>query len=75
MVIFLLFLVLQNFEEEVSETIIDQLQTLKDNPIYINTATKEDLTKIYWISPELAKSIIKTRGKMLKIYDISRSRA
>lgn len=59
----LFFLLTQDFEDGSSEAIADQLQALKDNPISLNTARKEDLTKIYWISPELAEDIIKTRTK------------
>lgn len=46
-----------------SENIAEELQTLRDNPLPINSAKKQDLIRIYWITPELAKSIIKARTK------------
>lgn len=59
----LLFLLwTQEFEAEAgSEALADQLQALRDNPVSLNRAKKGDLTQIYWISPELAESIIKIR--------------
>ncbi|MDD5528455.1 MAG: helix-hairpin-helix domain-containing protein [bacterium] len=56
-----------------SDNLADELQTLKDNPISINTAKEQELLSIYWVTPELAKSIILTRqksGKFKKISDL-----
>lgn len=62
--LFLNLLVTQEFESQsTSENVAEELQILKDNPISINTAKSKDLIFIYWITPELAKSIIKTRNK------------
>ncbi len=63
--LFVIFLVSQEFEApQGNETLIDELQELERSPIPINTAKQEDFLRIYWISPELAKSIIKTRNKV-----------
>ncbi|MDD2889201.1 MAG: helix-hairpin-helix domain-containing protein [bacterium] len=56
-----------------SDNLADELQTLKDNPISINTAKEQEFLSIYWITPELAKSIIQTRqtsGEFKKINEL-----
>ncbi|MCK4352673.1 helix-hairpin-helix domain-containing protein [candidate division WOR-3 bacterium] len=64
MLFLILFLFAPEFEAEIgSETVIEELQRLKQHPININIAKEEGFIKIYWISPRLAKSIVKTRKK------------
>ncbi len=67
--IFLLVVLLVSQEFEASlgnEALIDELGELEQHPIQINKAKKEDFLRIYWISPNLAKSIVKTRKKIKK---------
>ncbi len=60
-----IFLVSQEFEApQGNEALIDELGELEQHPIQLNKAKKEDFLRIYWISPELAKSIIETRNKL-----------
>ncbi|MCK4306754.1 helix-hairpin-helix domain-containing protein [candidate division WOR-3 bacterium] len=63
--LFLIFLVYQEFEApQGNEDLIDELGKLEQHPIQLNKAKKENFLRIYWISPELAKSIIETRNKI-----------
>jgi competence ComEA-like helix-hairpin-helix protein len=65
MVLLLFFLIVQEFEAQgESESLIEEIEKLRHNPIPINIATKNELTKIYWISPQFASTIIKTRKKI-----------
>ncbi|MDI6839902.1 MAG: helix-hairpin-helix domain-containing protein [bacterium] len=71
---YLLLLIGQEFDAPaVSDPLIEELQSLESHPIDINKAKKEDFLKIYWVSPGLAESIIKTRkevGSFDKIEDL-----
>ena len=65
MMIFILFILAQEFEAPTgSPALIDELQNLERSPININKAGRDDLLRIYWITPGLAESIVRTRDKV-----------
>ncbi|MBI4721527.1 MAG: helix-hairpin-helix domain-containing protein [Candidatus Stahlbacteria bacterium] len=65
MLLFILFLGVPEFDgESGNEVLIEELQELSRKPIEINSAGELDFLKLYWVSPTLAHSIIKTREQM-----------
>lgn len=74
MFVLLFFIGLPEFEASAgNEVLIEELQQLARNPIQVNIAKEEDFTKLYWISPQLANSIVKTRkiaGKFKEVDDL-----
>ncbi|OYD14731.1 hypothetical protein CH333_07310 [candidate division WOR-3 bacterium JGI_Cruoil_03_44_89] len=53
-----------DIEGEASEELIELLESLKENPVDVNTATKKDLLRVPHITEEIADSIIGVRGAM-----------
>ncbi len=52
-----------DIEGESSEEIIELLESLGENPVDVNTATKKDLLRIPFITEEIADSIIRARER------------
>ncbi len=50
-----------DIEEEASEELVEVLQNLRENPLDVNTATKEDLLLVPYIDEKIADAIIRVR--------------
>jgi hypothetical protein len=50
-----------DIEGESSEEIVELLESLKENPIDVNTATRKDLLRIPFITVEIADNLIRAR--------------
>ncbi len=56
------------------DELADQLNNLADNPIRINTATDEELDKLFWLSEfqvQNIKKYIKSNGAITSVYEIA----
>ena len=64
----------QNEEEQDLEQLLEILEDLAENPIYINDATFEDVARITWLTEFQVKSLlehVKKRGPMQSHYEIA----
>ncbi|GHT78490.1 hypothetical protein FACS189464_2010 [Bacteroidia bacterium] len=67
-------IVSQSDEEQDPEQLFEQLEMLAENPVKINQASYEDLTRLFWLTEFQIKSLldyITTKGAILSPYEIA----
>ncbi len=64
----------QNEEDQDLEQLLETLEDLAENPVYINHASFEDVTRITWLTEFQVKSLldhVAKRGPILSYYEIA----
>ena len=64
----------QNEEEQDMEELLETLEDLAENPVYINEASFEDVVRITWLTEFQVKSLldhVQKRGAILSHYEIA----
>ena len=64
----------QNEEDQDLEQLLETLEDLVENPVYINDATFEDVARITWLTEFQVRSLldhVKKRGPILSYYEIA----
>ncbi len=64
----------QSEEESDLEQMLELLEDLAQNPVYVNQASFEDMARIFWLTEFQIKSLsdhVKTRGPILSHYEIA----
>ena len=64
----------QSEEEQDLEQMLELLENLAENPVYINSASFEDVARITWLTEFQIKSLldhVKTKGPILSHYEIA----
>ncbi|MDR0814755.1 MAG: hypothetical protein LBN37_03270 [Bacteroidales bacterium] len=67
-------IVSQNEEEQDPEQLFELLEMLAENPVKINQASYEDLTRLFWLTEFQIKSLldyVTTKGAILSPYEIA----
>jgi len=64
----------QNEEDQDLEQLLEIMEELAENPVYINNATFEDIVRITWLTEFQVKSLlehVKKRGPIMSHYEIA----
>jgi hypothetical protein len=64
----------QSDEEQDAEQLFEMLETLSENPVRINFADHEELTRLFWLTEFQIKSLlhyIKSKGPVLSLFEVA----
>ncbi|MDR0714903.1 MAG: hypothetical protein LBF89_11705 [Bacteroidales bacterium] len=64
----------QNDEEQDAEQLFEILETLSENPVRINSADRNELTRLFWLTEFQIMSLldhVKTKGPILSLYEMA----